>query len=90
MIKDHEEAVANYPKPRTKKDIQKLLCLCNWRDKSILNYSNVIEPFTKLLRKGTKIIWNEETEEAFNRLKKILSTTPALTTGIRETLLHCY
>jgi len=51
--------------------------LCNWRKKFIPNYSNLIEPFAKLLRKGNKIAWNN-LEKSFNQLKVVLTNTQTL------------
>jgi hypothetical protein len=45
----------------------------------IPNFSKVAKPITKLLKKGNKYIWNDACNEAFNVLKKLLTTSPVLT-----------
>lgn len=38
----------------------------------------IVHEFSKLLGKGSKITWNEENEEALMCMKKLLTSTPAL------------
>ena len=42
------------------------------------NFSVKAEPLTNLLKKGKKFLWNDECQNAFNRLKDILKSTPVL------------
>jgi hypothetical protein len=44
----------------------------------ILNFSKVSKPISKLLKKGTKYVWSKECDEAFQTLKKLLTTSPVL------------
>ena len=41
-------------------------------------FSKIASPVTELQRKNKKFIWTEKCEEAFQRLKVLLTTTPIL------------
>jgi hypothetical protein len=44
----------------------------------IPNFSKIAKPITDLLKKEEKFIWNAERDEAFQTLKKLLTTSPVL------------
>jgi hypothetical protein len=44
----------------------------------ILNFSKISKPITELLKKGTKYVWSKECDEAFQTLKKLLTTSLVL------------
>jgi hypothetical protein len=44
----------------------------------IPNFSKISKPITELLKKGTKYVWSKECDEAFQTLKKLLTTSPVL------------
>jgi hypothetical protein len=43
-----------------------------------LNFSQIAKPITYPLKKDEKYVWNAEHEEAFQTLKKLLTTSPVL------------
>jgi hypothetical protein len=44
----------------------------------IPNFSNIVKPITELLKKGNKYVWSEDCDEAFQTLKKLLTTSLVL------------
>jgi hypothetical protein len=44
----------------------------------ILNFSKISKPISDLLKKEEKFVWNAERDEAFQTLKKLLTTSPVL------------
>jgi hypothetical protein len=44
----------------------------------IPNFSKISKPITELLKNGTKYVWSKECDEAFQTLKKLLTTSPLL------------
>jgi hypothetical protein len=44
----------------------------------IPNFSKIVKPITKLLKKGTKYVWSEDCDDAFQTLKKLLITSLVL------------
>lgn len=68
----------NYPPPRNIKQLRRILGMLNWFKKYIPNYSIVVEPLTRLLRKNVKFQWLTEQEQAFVKLKKLLQNSEVL------------
>jgi hypothetical protein len=44
----------------------------------ILNFSKTAKPITDILKKDEKFVWNIVRDEAFQTLKKLLTTSPVL------------
>jgi hypothetical protein len=43
-----------------------------------MNFSKIAKPITELLKKGTKYVWREDCDDAFQALKKLLTTSLVL------------
>jgi hypothetical protein len=69
------EAILNYPSPRNQKQLRQFLGTCNFHNRFILGYSEYVAPLLPLLKKGSKWSWNQETEQAFQRLKNRFATS---------------
>ena len=54
------------------------------------DFSRIAAPMTRLTRKGVKFDWNEECENAFQELKRKLTTAPVLTAPISGELFTIY
>jgi hypothetical protein len=52
--------------------------LAGYYHRFILNFSKIAKPITDLLKKEEKFVWNAEHDEAFQTLKKLLTTSPVL------------
>jgi hypothetical protein len=52
--------------------------LADYYRRFIPNFSKISKPITELLKKGNKYIWNKDCDEAFNTLKKLLTTSLVL------------
>lgn len=73
------EPILNYVRPKSVKDIRRLLGLAGFYQKFIKNYSKIVAPISDLLKKGQKkFTWTEEAEEAFQNLKSALVSAPIL------------
>jgi hypothetical protein len=44
----------------------------------IPNFSMISKPMTELLKKGSKYVWSKDCDEAFQTLKKLLTTSAVL------------
>jgi hypothetical protein len=84
--KDKVEVLFKYDRPKTLKQLQGFLGLANYFRKYIENFSVRASPLYDLTKnhpsnvKNTKINieWNDVADEAFNYLRKILTTEPFL------------
>lgn len=72
------QAVANWPRPTSVKQLQQFLGFANFYRRFIRNYSRVAAPLTKLTSPATAFSWTPEAEAAFSDLKKLFTSAPVL------------
>lgn len=73
------EPILNYSRPKSVKDIRRLLGLAGFYQRFISNYSKIVAPISDLLRKDkNKFQWTEAAEEGFQELKAALVSAPIL------------
>ena len=82
------EAMKKVEAPACKKDLQKFLGKVNYLRRFISNLSRKIDAFTPILRSKNEaeFTWGTERQEAFEKIKKYLSSPPVLR-GLREVFL---
>nr|GEX96257.1 putative reverse transcriptase domain-containing protein [Tanacetum cinerariifolium] len=73
------EAITKWPRPKTVIEIRSFLGLAGYYRRFVEGFSRLALPFTKLMRKGKKFVWDEEREKSFEELKKRLVSAPILT-----------
>ena len=71
-------SISGWPKPNNKKDIQRFLGLANFYRRFVKNYSYIVAPLTALTRKEHEFCWNKKENEAFDRIKSLITTAPIL------------
>jgi len=71
-------AVANWPEPRTVKQIRQFLGMTSWYRRFIPNFSTVVAPLTSLTKKNARWKWDNEQADAFRDLKNRLISAPVL------------
>jgi RNase H-like domain found in reverse transcriptase len=72
------KAMSKYPVPRNAKDVKRFLGVSGWFSRFIQNYSAIVPPLSKLLKKNVKFIWGPEEQDAFEKIKCILSKDPVI------------
>ncbi len=60
------------------KEIQSFVRFVNFYRRFIKNFSKLVKPFTQLTRKNTSFVWNEICVQAFDNLKKQVSSVSVL------------
>ena len=70
--------VLNWKSPKSMHQIHQFLGLAGYYRRFILDFSKIAQPMTKLLQKDAKFDWSLACEEAFQALKKFLTTAPIL------------
>ena len=58
--------------------IHQILGLAGYYQRFIPEFSKIAQPMTKLLQKDVKFVWSLACEEAFQALKKFLTSAPIL------------
>jgi hypothetical protein len=64
--------------PRTTHQVRSFLGLAGYYCRFIPNFSKIAKPITDLLKKEDKFVWNAKRDEAFQTVKKLLTTSPML------------
>lgn len=70
--------VVDFPRPQTKREVQRFLGLCNWYRRFIENFSGIAVPLTELTKAKTKFKWTSHAEDSFVKLKSLLVSAPVL------------
>ena len=70
------EAVLNFPKPQSVKEVQKFLGITNFYRTFIKSHSSILSPLINLTRKGIPFNWTTECQEAVDIMKTKLTTAP--------------
>ena len=70
--------VLNWKSPKSVHQIRQFLGLAGYYRCFIHDFSKIAQPKTKLLQKDVKFVWSLACEEAFQALKKFLTTAPIL------------
>lgn len=72
------EPILNYPRPKSIRDIRRLMGLMGFYQKFIPRYSHLTAPITDLLKKSKKFKWTDEADLALEELKSVLTSAPVL------------
>lgn len=85
------EAIKNYPKPKTLRQLRRFLGMGSWYRKFIKDYAKLANPLTALTKKNVRFRWRREHDEAFKEIIKALMSAPVLHIPDPEApyFLHC-
>lgn len=77
-LNDKIKAIIDLPAPRTVKEVRALLGRINFYRKFIKNAAATLHPISNLTKKHTEFVWDNECQDAFEQIKKILTSEPLL------------
>jgi hypothetical protein len=72
------QAIRDFKRPQTKKEIQRFLAMVNYQGRFLQNLSAKTAPLRTLLEEKNEFQWSNEQERCFEELKEILSKEPVL------------
>ena len=75
------KGISDWPTSSTIKETRKFLGFCNFYRKFIKDYTKITSPINQLVKKNTKFTWTEETQKAFDKLKKKFEEKPIFITS---------
>ena len=78
LIQKKISSVVNFPAIKNEKDIKSFIGLAGYYRKFIENFSSIVSPLTKLLRKDQEFLWTSLQQESFENLKTCLTNAPLL------------
>ena len=70
--------IANWPTPTTVKQVRSFLGFCNFYRPFIYQFSHIARPLNELTRKDTPWTWGGRQQEAFEMLRKRITSEPML------------
>ena len=73
--------------PRTKKEIQGFLGKIQYISKFIAQLTMTCEPLFQLLKKEVPMVWNEQCQETFEKIKSYLMKPPILVPPLEKTCI---
>jgi hypothetical protein len=72
-------AIKDMPSPTNVAELRRVLGMINYLGRFLPNLATVISPMTDLLKTSNAWTWDYAQEEAFDRVKELLTKTPGLT-----------
>ena len=72
------EKILKWPAPENLTELRQFLGLCGTVRIWIKDYSRLARPLSQMLHKEEEYEWNEERQDAFETLKRMVSSAPAL------------
>ena len=72
------ELIANLPTPKSVKDLRSFLGHAGFYRRFIKDFSVISKPLSNLLTKDNIFEWTEHREEAFVKLKNLLTSAPVI------------
>ncbi|WVZ80824.1 hypothetical protein U9M48_028271 [Paspalum notatum var. saurae] len=72
------KVVLNWKQPETVTEIRSFLGLAGYYRRFIKDFFKTTKPMTSLTKKNVKYVWSSNCEEAFQTLKKLLTSAPVL------------
>ena len=70
---DKVKAIVKMPPPTCVKDVRAFIGMTSYYRRYMPNFSEVAVPLVKLTRKNARFDWDKECQEAFDKLKQILT-----------------
>ena len=71
-------AITDFKSPEKKKDVRSFLGLAGFYRNFIPNFSDIARPLNNLTSDNVKFVWDDTCEQAFAKLKELLSSYPVL------------
>ena len=83
-------AINDMPPPVDKEGVLRILGTVNYLDKFIEHKADIQEPISQLTQKDAAFVWKKTQQEAFNHLKSVITSAPALAyfDNTKETVLN--
>ena len=83
-------AINDMPPPEDKEGVLRILGTVNYLDKFIEHKADIQEPISQLTQKDAAFVWEKPQQEAFDNLKAVVTSAPALAyfNNSKETVLN--
>ena len=68
----------NWSAPTSVPEIRSFLWLAGYYRRFVPDFSKIARPLTELLKKGVRFYWDDKCEQAFQTLRRLLTSAPVL------------
>ena len=75
---DKIKAIIDAPTPSNLKEVQSFIGLCNFYSRFIRNFSTLLSPLYRFMKKNTKFIWNSSHDKCVNTVKNLFKNNKVL------------
>ena len=75
---DKIAVVKEWPRPSCVKDVRSFVGFCSYYRRFIPHFATVAKPLIRLTEKKVNFVWNDEHEEAWLELRRLMSEAPVL------------
>ena len=72
------QTIVKYPIPTSRKELARFLGMAGYYRNFCLNFSEIAAPLTNLLSKKVKLVWTDDCQLAFDKVKLLLQKSPVL------------
>ena len=72
------KVMKEFPAPKNQKALRSYIGLTNFYRRYVRGYSHVVAPLLRLLKNDTQFVWDQECQNAFDKLKEAMTTAPIL------------
>ncbi|KAM8702586.1 hypothetical protein ACLKA7_001922 [Drosophila subpalustris] len=72
------DAIRELLPPTNVKELRRCLGIASWYRRFVPNFTTIVQPISRLLRKGQKWTWDDSQQQAFEELKARLTQAPVL------------
>ena len=72
------KTVEEWPIPKDKHELRSFLGLCTYYRRYVQGFATIAKPLTRLTEGERRFSWDSDSDEAFRRLKKALTSAPIL------------
>lgn len=75
---DKVSAIVNFPEPKNKEELARVLGMATYLMKFVPNFSKLISPLRELMKFTVDWYWDAYLTKRFEEMKQVLATAPVL------------
>lgn len=72
------KVIKEFPEPKDLTQLRGFIALASYYRKFVKNFSSIVEPLNRLLKKNVPYVWSKDQQSSFERLKTCLTSPPIL------------
>ena len=72
------QAILEYPPPSNRRELMRFLGMAGYYRRFCQNFSVITAPLTSLLKKGQEYVWSTSCQDAFTKVKSVLTSLPVM------------